>query len=195
MMVHGLSISWFQAWQQCSTISASEANTRLESQLSRRYCQTFSVGLTPDWIRGGRFRRQRQQTYVGGDIELAGGVPAGLIEQNHRVRARGNGLGDLRQLQQHGGGIAERQHQGGPGSACRADGAEDAGRAGALIAGRRRPRAALRPASGDPVLLPDPGLVVKPDLYRFAGCIRGRDFRQASGKVFLKAATASGSWA
>jgi hypothetical protein len=27
-------------------MSAAEANTRLDSQLSRRYCQTFSVGLS-----------------------------------------------------------------------------------------------------------------------------------------------------
>ena len=76
-----------------------------------------------------------------------------------------------------------------------ADGAEDIGRTGPLIAGRDGARAPFRPTPGDLVLLSDPGLVLPPNLY---GCVfgeRGADFRHSVRKVFLKASAAAGSWA
>ena len=49
---------------------------------------------------------------------------------------------------------------------------EDVGRSGALIRGRRRSRATLGPATGDLVLLPDPGFVSEPgSLSRQARCV------------------------
>ena len=52
-----------------------------------------------------------------------------------------------------------------------------------------------RPASGDLVLLTDPGLVLEPDLYRLARRVALGDLVEAGGKVFLNAAIASASWA
>ena len=103
----------------------------------------------------------------------------------------GDSLVDLCQMQPHGGAVAPWQHQPGTHATLGADGAEDVGRCGALVGRRRRTAAALRPASGDFVLLADPRFVLEPDLYRLARCIACGDFRQACGEVFLKAATAA----
>ena len=46
LILPGLLMSLFQASQQQSTISSSDWNTMLESQLSRMYCQMFSTGLS-----------------------------------------------------------------------------------------------------------------------------------------------------
>ena len=69
-------------------------------------------------------------------------------------------------MQVHRRGIASRQDERCAFAQRRTDGTEDVGRSGALIGGRRRPRATPGPATGDPVLLPDPGFVSEPDLYR-----------------------------
>ena len=68
------------------------------------------------------------------------------------------------------------------------DGAEDVGRAGALILGCGRPRAALGPASRDLVLLADPGFVGEPDLYVGRVC-------QHAGETLLKSSIAPSAWA
>jgi len=46
MIIQGWSTKRFQAWQQWSRMSSYEVKTRLESQLSRMNCQTFSTGLS-----------------------------------------------------------------------------------------------------------------------------------------------------
>src|ERR1700674_5201725 len=148
-----------------------------------------------DRVEFGRFCRQRHQGDVVGDIELVGEVPAGLIEQQDGMGARRHGTGDFCQMQRHRGGIAARQDKAGGASLGRADGAEDVGRAGALIVRRRGPRSAPRPASGDLVLLADPGLVLKPDFYRLARRLARGDRVEALGEIFLNAARASASWA
>src|SRR5712671_1033 len=48
---------------------------------------------------------------------------------------------------------------------------------------------------GDVGLLADPGLILKPDLYRLAGRVALGDLVEALGEVFLNAARASASWA
>ena len=50
---------------------------RLESQLSRMNCQTFSTGLT--------LRRQQNDGDIGRHEEARGQVPAGLIDQEDGV--------------------------------------------------------------------------------------------------------------
>ena len=73
----------------------------------------------------------------------------------------------------------------------RADGTEDVGGSGALVAGRTWARAALRPAAGDLVLLSDTSLVGEPDFYRVAvERLRARDFSQAQWEAFLKSSIA-----
>ena len=143
----------------------------------------------------GRFGWQRHQGDVVGNGELVGEMPAGLIEQQHGMATRLDRLGDLRQMQRHRGGVAARQHQARRSAARRADRAEEIGRAGALIVRRRGPAAASRPAPCDLVLLADAGFILEPDFYRLAGGLLLGDLCQALGEVFLKAATASPSWA
>ena len=130
-------------------------------------------------------------------------MPAGLIEDDDAMGALFDGLGDLRQVEAHGRGIAARQHQGRAFCLFGTDRTEDVGRAGALIARRGWPGAALGPSAGDLVLdaarplraLPDAGLILKPQLYILAVRLLGCDFCQLGGEIFLKAAMASGSWA
>src|SRR5216684_359395 len=148
-----------------------------------------------DRVEFGRLGRQRQQGDVGGDVELVGEVPAGLIEQQHGVGARCDGARDFGQMQRHRGGVAARQDEAGGSPLGRANGAEDVGRAGALIVRRRGPGAAPRPSPGDLVLLADPSLVLKPDFYRLARRVALGDLIEALGEVFLNAARASASWA
>src|SRR5713226_3609822 len=148
-----------------------------------------------DRVEFGRFGRQRQQGDVGGDVEPGREMPAGLIEQQNGMRARRDGLGDFGQMQRHRGGVAARQDKAGGAAPGRADGTEDVGRAGALIVWRRGPCPAPCPSPGDLVLLADPGLVLKPDLYRLAGRVALGDLGKALGEIFLNAASAAASWA
>src|SRR5579859_3534401 len=105
-------------------------------------------------------------------------------------------LSDLRQMQGHRCGIAPWQDERCTLAQRRTDGAEDVGRSGALIGGRRRSCAAPGPATGDLVLLSDPGFVSEPDLYRggldaFLLC----DLCQDDGETFLKCSIAPSAWA
>ena len=138
----------------------------------------------------GRLGWQEHDGDVGGKSEFLGGVPAGLIHQQHGVGIDGDGLGDLGQMQVHRGGVAKRQNQPGGLAFGGTDRAEDVDRLGPLIARRWWTRAAQRPTPGDLVLLADSRLVAEPDLYALAGCLARRDLRQAGGEVFLKAAAA-----
>lgn len=45
-MRQGWSMSWFQAWQQISTMSSYVRKIRFDSQVLRMNCQTFSTGLS-----------------------------------------------------------------------------------------------------------------------------------------------------
>ena len=112
----------------------------------------------------GGFWRQGDDGDVGRHGEAHRHVPAGLIDQQHGVGAGCDGFGDLGEMQVHRLGIAGRQDQGRALALFRADGAEDVGRGGALIAGSARAGAALRPAAGDLVLLADASFVLEPNL-------------------------------
>ena len=98
-----------------------------------------------------------------------------------------HGLGDLHEMQVHRLGIASGQDQSCTLALFRADGTEDVGRGGSLIAGRTGTRAALRPAAGNLVLLTDTRLVREPDFYLVAveRFLTG-DCIQAGGETFLK---------
>jgi hypothetical protein len=100
-----------------------------------------------------------------------------------------NGLGDLHEMQVHRLGVAGGQDQSGPLALLRADGAEDVGGSGALIAGRTGTRATLRPTTGDLVLLAYTSLIGEPDFYLVAveRFLTG-DCIQAGGETFLKSA-------
>ena len=98
-----------------------------------------------------------------------------------------NGLGDLHEMQVHRLGVAGGQDQGRTLALLRADGAEDVGGSGALVAGRTGTRAPLGPPTGDLVLLADTRLVSEPDFYLVAveRFLTG-DCIQAGGETFLK---------
>ena len=99
-------------------------------------------------------------------------------------------------MQVQGVGVAERQYEAGRLALLRADCPEDVGRFGPLIVRCRGSRSPLRPSPRDLVLLPDPGLVLEPDLYWCAAREGRFDDVQLGGKApFLKASIASGSWA
>jgi hypothetical protein len=144
-----------------------------------------------DRVQLGRLGRQRHQGDIGRHLQLARDVPAGLIQEQHRMRSGRHRLRDLGQMQGHRLGRAARQHQACSLALRRADRPEDVSGGGSQIPWRRGPRAAFGPAAGDLVLLADPCLVGKPDLERLTSGLVGCDFRQTRGKLFLKTATAA----
>src|SRR6188474_1481090 len=123
---------------------------RLESQLSRINCQTFSTGLSSgDFggkammvMLGGTTRRVErcQPAWSSRSTACAPGATVCAISTRCRLIA----------------------------SVFRADGTKDVGGGGALIAARAGTRTALRPPTGDLVLLADTGLVREPDFYLVA---------------------------
>jgi hypothetical protein len=80
------------------------------------------------------------------------------------VSPRRDRLSDLGQVQARAIGRAARQDESSPLAFGRADRPEDGGRLRSLIPGRDGAGAAFGPTPRDLVLLPDPGLVGKPDL-------------------------------
>jgi len=146
-----------------------------------------------DRVEFGRLRRQWHQGDIVGDVELRRKVPAGLIEQQNGMGSGRHRSGDLDQMQSHGGGIAAWQNKAGGDPLGRADGPEDVGRARPLIVRCRGARPALGPSPGDLVLLSNPGLVLKPHLYRLARRVALGDLVEAGGEVFLNAASVAAS--
>src|SRR5262249_6093071 len=152
---------------------------RLESQLSRMNCQTFSTGLS-----SGHFGGSRMMVILAG---TSGQVPAGLIDQEDGVGSGRDGCGDRGEGQVHRLGVAGRHDQGCPLALLRADCTEDVGGSGPLVPRCAWTGAALGPAAGDLVLLADAGLVGEPDFYRVAvKRLLARNCLQARGEVFLK---------
>lgn len=118
-------------------------------------------------------------------------MPARLIDQENGVRTGGDDSGDLRKMQGHRLGIAGRQDEGRALAFLWADGAEDVGRGGPLIAGSTGAGATLCPSAGDLVLLADTSLICEPYFYFVAiDPLLARDCLQARGEVFLKSSIA-----
>ena len=138
------------------------------------------------------FGRERYDADIVRHVQLVSHMPTGLIHQYNSVSARSDGERYFCQMERHGFGIAERQHQPRALAVLRADRAEDIDRFSSLIFGCRWPRPATGPAPRDLVLLLDPRFVLKPDLYRRALRERSSDLCQLGGKApFLKASIAS----
>jgi len=142
------------------------------------------------------FGRERDDADIAGNIQLVSHMPTGLIHQYNSVSARSDGERYFCQMECHGFGIAERQHQPRALAVLRADRAEDIDRFSSLVFGCRWPRPASGPAPRDLVLLPDPRFVLEPDLYRRALRESFSDLCQLGGKApFLNASIASSFWA
>src|SRR5690242_12675890 len=86
--------------------------------------------------------RQGQEGEVLGDGQPPAGVPAGAVEHDHGVRARGDATADLRQVQAGGLGVGAGQHEGGADGPLGADRAEQVGPGVAAVARGRVPRRA-----------------------------------------------------
>jgi len=63
-------------------------------------------------------------------------MPSGLVEEHNGMAARPDHCSNLGQVQVHRFGVAGRQDEGGALTLLRADGTEDIGRGGALVAWR-----------------------------------------------------------
>ena len=105
-----------------------------------------------------------------------------LVDDEYGVLAGSHFGGDFGEVQVHRLGIAARQDERCALPVARADGAEDIGRGGTLIVGRRRPCPTPRPTPRDLVLLADPGLVGEPEFYVVGiDALVARDRRHAGG--------------
>jgi len=113
----------------------------------------------------GAFGWQRDDGDVCRNDQPLRDVPSGLVDQQHGMPPGRDPCRDLDQVVVHRFGIAPRHDEPGRLALRRADRAEDVGRCGPLIMWRARAGAAPGPATGDLVLLPDPGLIAEPDLY------------------------------
>ena len=142
------------------------------------------------------FGRERDDADIAGNIQLVSHMPTGLIHQYNSVSARSDGERYFCQMECHGFGIAERQHQPRALAVLRADRAEDIDRFSSLIFGCRWPRPASGPTPRDLVLLANPRFVLEPNLYRRALRESCSDLCKLGGKApFLKASIASSFWA
>jgi hypothetical protein len=92
-------------------------------------------------------------------------MPASLIDEKRRVRARRDLRGDFGEVEIHGFGVTpghdERRALASPGT----DRPKDIGRCGSLVFRRAGARAAFGPTPRDLVLLADARLVREPDFY------------------------------
>jgi hypothetical protein len=92
----------------------------------------------------GRFRWYGENGDVGGNNQSRRQVPSGLIDEDDGVGSWCDHLGEFCEVQVHRLGVAGRQDQGRAIALLWADGAEDVGGGGALVAGRAWAGAALR---------------------------------------------------
>ena len=145
-----------------------------------------------DRIEFGTFGRQRQEGDVGRNVEFSGHVPPGLIEHEHGVSAGSDLAADFGEMHVHGLAVATGHDQRGAFAFCGTDRPKDPCRSPAQITGRDGSRAPFGPAPGDLRLLPDPGLILPPQLYRRVFGQAPSDLRQTGGEDFLKAAISLG---
>src|SRR5580700_7821407 len=159
---------------------------RLESQLSRMNCQTFSTGLS-----SGHFGGSRMMVILAGTRRRVDKCQPAWSTRRMAMGSGRDGCGDLGEVQVHRLGVAGRHDQGCTLALLRADCTEDVGGSGALVPRCAWTGAALGPAAGDLVLLADAGLVGEPDFYRVAvKRLLARNCLQARGEVFLKSSIA-----
>src|SRR4051812_736461 len=123
----------------------------------------------------------------------AGGMPAGLVEHDDRMRLWGKIARHLVEVMLHRLRIGTRHDDCRPGAARGTDRAEQIGRFGTQIGQRPWPCAAPRPAPGARVLLAEPHLILKPDFYRRLRGELCRDLAHSLDEIFLDASIRVGS--
>ena len=144
-----------------------------------------------DRVQLGRSWWQEHQCDVGWDLEPAGGVPSGPVDDEYSVSAWCHQGRDFIKMPLHGLSVAAGQDKARTDTARGTDGTEDIGRLRALVPERRGSAAASRPAPGEHGFLADPGLILPPNFYRGVGREPGSDLPQPGGEVFLKSSTAN----
>ncbi|BAK82519.1 hypothetical protein GLX_01070 [Komagataeibacter medellinensis NBRC 3288] len=120
-------------------------------------------------------------------------MPSGAIEQDNRVDVSCHATRDFLDMQLQASRAGEWERQASGLAARRADRPELPGIVVALVGRLAWPLVAPGPLPDDAVLLADPGLVLKPDLYRLSllqmAGVGARDARE----VFLNASMTAGS--
>ena len=144
-----------------------------------------------DRVQLGRSWWQEHQCDVGWDLEPAGGVPSGPVDDEYGVSAWCHQGRDFIKMPLHGLSVAAGQDKARTDTARGTDGTKDIGRLRALVPERRGSAAASRPAPGEHGFLADPGLILPPNFYRGVGREPGSDLPQPGGEVFLKSSTAN----
>ncbi len=94
---------------------------------------------------------------------------------------------DRLEMQVHGVGVGERQHECRSGVALRAHGAEQIGRLVALICRQARSCALPGPNAGAAILLANSGFILKPQFDRRVGRSAAQVGSEGLGEVFLNA--------
>ena len=157
-----------------------------ESQLARRYCQTFSTGFS-----SGERDGKKISVMFFRDAQAWGYVPAGAVEQHDSMGAARHLGGDFVQMRLHRLGVGVGQRQSRADGTRRADGAKQIGVLITLVGGLARSRSALGPLANLAVLLPNPGFILEPDFQGLARRNLGEMGFQRRGEVFLNAAIVS----
>ena len=139
-----------------------------------------------DRVQLGRSWWQEHQCDVGWDLEPAGGVPSGPVDDEYSVSAWCHQGRDFIKMPLHGLSVAAGQDKARTDTARGTDGTKDIGRLRALVPERRGSAAASRPAPGEHGFLADPGLILPPNFYRGVGREPGSDLPQPGGEVFFK---------
>ena len=117
-------------------------------------------------------------------------VPTGLVQHEHGMHARGQGLGKTRQEQVHGHHPRLGQHQGERVVVAGTNSSKDVGGQKASVPAPGRTHAACEPAMAGAALLALAGLVLAPQLQRLTG-MSSRDLAERGGDVFYAALPAA----
>jgi hypothetical protein len=147
-----------------------------------------------DRVELGRIGRQEYWGDVGRHDQFTGDMPACPVHQHDGVCAGSDGLGQFGEEEVHRGGVEPGHHQRHTGVARGTYRADDPGRAVPEVAPPARGMAALPPDVAGAAGLPDPSLVLAPDLKALGFGMGLYDLVQVRGKPpFLKASCAFGS--
>jgi hypothetical protein len=132
-----------------------------ESQFWRRYCQTFSTGLSSG-ARDGR----KIGVILAGTSSLPVVCHPARSSSSTVWGARGDGARDFVEVKLHHVGVGMGKRQGRSDAPCWTDRSEQIGVVVALVGGLPWPRSAPGPLPNLAVLLADAGLVFKPYFHR-----------------------------
>ena len=130
-----------------------------------------------------------------GTLSLPVVWPAGLVENDQRMRAARDRTADLVDVLLHGVGVGVRHDEGDAGIASGTNRTEQIGVFVALVLRLARSRALLRPLVDEAVLLSDAHLILEPHLDRRGGRKLLQRLGDSGGEVFLNVAIACASCA